>query len=48
MKKRAYVLRRGVLPTLRLEFQRFTDVGEEDTIREANVDQFSLGFLYRL
>lgn len=34
--------------SLRLDFQRFADVGEEDELGEANIDQFSLGVLYRL
>lgn len=34
--------------SLRLDFQRFADVGEEDELGEANIDQFSVGVLYRL
>ena len=34
--------------SLRLDFQRFADVGDEDELGEANIDQFSIGVLYRL
>lgn len=34
--------------TVRLDFQRFNDVGEEHGIGEADIDVWSLGVVYRL